>query len=157
MKTWFIRTETILVFIVIIAMIMRFFHINGTDFILMVSLMTLAFLYLFMGASAKAKGFRKYSPINNSIELQEHEASIILSSGVAMSIAVIGVVFHLLHWEGSEMQLMVGAISGIICLAGCYFFLRINQPLLYGYIFFRLLPVTVMSGFLWILDERGVF
>ncbi len=157
MKPWFIRIETFVIFLVIIALALKLLHISAADFLLMVSLFALAFLYLFLGTSARSNNNNKnFQPIRDDIELGKIESLFILAACLGMSVGIIGILFRQLHWEGFELQLMVGIFSGAACLIGSYFITRINQPILHAYIFARLLPVTVMCGVMLYLETYKV-
>ena len=74
MKKWFINLEFVLLFLVIVAMLLKQLNINGGDFLLMVSLLSLSMLYFVFALMAPIPVHEKASPFLkltlNGVELK---------------------------------------------------------------------------------------
>jgi len=99
--------ELILAGLVIVAVSMKYSGIEGSDMILLISMLLLATFYFF-----SAYLFPEISSILGII------ATKVIA--ISSSICVIGMLFTILKWHGSENMLLIGAsslfIAGIILL-----------------------------------------
>ncbi len=150
MKSWFRNLEMAVVGICGIGMTMKLLHLSFADMLLLFAFFTLASLYLLMGLVTTSSVLHKINPLEDDTDLNNFEKQLLRASGLGMSVAVIGVLFHLLHWEGSEMQLMIGSISCAVCMLVSLITLRVNQPAVFQFLFYRLMPVAFMSGALYL-------
>jgi len=154
MKKWFLNIEFSLVGLVIIGMGLRLLHLPFADLILMVALLTLSFIYLFLGLSANNEIDKSISPFLNETPFLKVESLTLLIAGIAISAMLVGILFEILHWEGGKYMITIGGISSLIAMIGVYFLLRINQTVVYNFIFFRQLPITFMAGAMLYLGDR---
>ncbi len=158
MKKWFLNIEFSIVGLVIIGMILKLLHLPLSDLILMIAFLTLAFIYLFFGLSTGKDVPKTISPFDNETPFSKIETFTLLAAGNSLSVCLVGILFQVLHWEGSEFMLMVGTIGSAVAMILVYFILRINQTAIYNFIFFRQLPITFMAAAMWYLgDKMSIF
>jgi len=156
MKKWFVNTEFVLLFLVIVAMILKQLHLNGSDLLLLVSLLSLANLYLFFGIASNLPITEKASPYLTDKTLSKPESTTLLVSGISISIVLVGVLFEVLKWEGGANMLMIGLTTGVLTLIIQYFIVRILHAEIFKFIFYRQLSIMAMSAALWYLVSKTI-
>lgn len=159
MKKWFLNAETTLVLILMLGLILKLMHVEWADLILIIGFLTLAFLYLLIGGLTRNPAtVSKFSPLLNETPLTHLQSIAVKSTSSALSVVLVGILFQILKWEGATLMLMVGVISGVVCMGLVYFILRFNQPIVYNYLFYRLVPIVFMAASLWYYaDKLSVF
>ncbi|MEI2676013.1 MAG: hypothetical protein V9F05_18425 [Chitinophagaceae bacterium] len=145
MKKWFVNIEYVFVSLIIVGLALRLVHVGPTDLIIMIGFLGLAFWYLFFGISGSQGMSAALVPFQLDSPFSKIKSFAMLSIGNSLSISLIGILFQVSKWEGGYFMIMVGGISAVIGLLMSYFILRKNRPEIYNFIFFRQLPVTVMT------------
>ena len=131
------KTEKIFSVIILLSSILLYFHLLGAATLFVLSLLALSLIY-FVG------GF--YFFCDKVIKRQNIALSII--SGITLSIIPIGIMFKGMRWEGGQMQLEIGVISGIAVVVATYFIkLKAKEELAtyYKNMFLRSVILTVLS------------
>lgn len=145
MKERFKNIELGLVGFFITAFTLKLLHIDVADKILMISGLILAFFYLFMGISASGR-MNTIQVLEADTYLSMRDSKFFLIAGISLSISIVGIIYYFFHWEGNEMMLGIGTISGVFCILLGYVSLRTTHPALFQFLFGRLLPISVMAG-----------
>lgn len=156
MKKWFVNTEFVLLFLVILAMILKQFHLNGSDLLLLVSLLSLANLYLFFGITSTLPITEKASPYLTDKPLSKPETTTLLVSGISISIVLVGILFEVLKWGGGANMLVIGLTTGVLTLIIQYFIVRILHAEIFKFIFYRQLSIMAMSAALWYIGSKTI-
>ena len=154
MKKWFSNLEFGIVGIVIVAMVMRNMDIGFADTFLMIGLLALTFSYFYFGISASFSAQSSISPYPIATEFSNIEKTVLLATGNAISISVIGLLFYIMKWEGAEFMLMVGTIANLITIVVVYFMFRLNHAAVFNFIFYRQLPIALMCGLMWYYADK---
>ncbi|TBX71088.1 hypothetical protein EZL74_00885 [Flavobacterium silvisoli] len=94
------KTEKVLAVIVIIGLILKFFHIPGGNILTILSMMTISFFYFPLGFY-----FLSHKKIDNTT------VGFSILSGFLLSTLVTGCLFKFMSWTGAMMVLSVGIIS----------------------------------------------
>jgi hypothetical protein len=108
-----LKIELVLSVFVLLGLMMRYYHVPYSGVVLSISLILLSILYFFL-ASAKYETDAKprYTILNFLKYLL----------GWSKSAAIVGILYALVNWPGTEVMLKVGSItSGIIILASLIF------------------------------------
>lgn len=100
--------ELILLGTAIIAFIMKLLHIAGSNILIVVSLMSLAMIY-FIG------GYFIFNDVKLSFKKSEHPLStkrvtFSIAFGWALSTLIVGMLFRLMIWQGSDVQISSGLV-----------------------------------------------
>jgi len=111
-------TEKILGIIIVLSIVLKFFHIPGSSFFLVLSTSTLMMLYFYVGFAMfngiLLKEIFKKKTYDGISTLRIIGA---FFSGIGLSTILTGILFRLQHWPGGNFQLMIGLIfSGIIMI-----------------------------------------
>jgi hypothetical protein len=108
-----LKIEMVLGVVVLMGLIMRYYHVSYSGVTLSISLILLSILYFFL---AFAKYETDAKPKENVLELLTY----ILGWG--KSVAIMGILFNLTKWTGAAVMLQVGCISlGIVILVSLIF------------------------------------
>ncbi len=145
MKKWFVNIEYVFVLLIIVGLALRLLHAGPTDLLIMIGFLGLAFWYLFFGISGSQGMATALVPFQPDSPFSKIESFALLTIGNSLSVSLIGILFKVSKWEGGDFMIMVGGISAVIGLLMSYFILRKNRPEIYNFIFFRQLPITVMT------------
>lgn len=94
------KTEKILAVIVVIGLILKFFHIPGGNILTILSMMVISFFYFPLGF---------YFLSDKKIDNRTVGFSVL--SGFLLSTLVMGCLFKLMSWTGAMVVLSVGIIS----------------------------------------------
>jgi hypothetical protein len=112
--------------------------------LIMLGLLTVAFCYLLMGLLTQGP-YMDYFPIAIEHALNPWHQKIILITGLGMSVSAIAILFRLMHWEGWQMQMMVGLGSSTFAIILNVLFMRRREPKLFQYLGYRALMLIVMQ------------
>lgn len=154
MKKWFINIEFVLLFLVIVAMLLKQLNINGGDFLLLVSLLSLSTLYFLFAVMAPLPVHEKASPFLTDKPLLMSESITLFFSGISMSAVLNGILFVVLKWQGGENMLVVGLAIGVITLLIQYIVVRKLHAEIFKFIFYRQLSIMAMSAALWYISSK---
>lgn len=112
--------------------------------LIMLGLLTVAFCYLLMGILTQGP-YMEYFPIAIEHDLTPLHQKIILITGLGMSVSAVAILFRLMHWEGWQMQMMVGLGSTTVAIILNVLFIRRREPKLFQYMGYRALMLVVMQ------------
>lgn len=93
------KIEAVLLSIVVVAIIIRPSVLGAGSLLLIISLSTLAMVNIF-------KSFEEIKEFNHSNEIFVKKIN-----GLGAAVAIIGILFRLLNWPGSNQMLIVGSVS----------------------------------------------
>jgi len=136
--------EMIALGIAIAGLSLRLLEINGSDMLLLIGMLFLAFLYLLLGVLTSDET-QKYFPVPLEEKLTQVRRITLIAGGIGLSVIITGILFRLLHWSGWQMQLMVGMGGCAISILLAFFTLRIAEKKTYQFITIRLLVALGMS------------
>jgi hypothetical protein len=98
------KTETILSIIIVIGLTFKYLlHWAGGNFMLVLAISGLSFLYFPLA-------FYFFS--NKGLKNQNLALSIL--GGMALSVALNGILFKIMYWQGSKVMLMIGVCASIL-------------------------------------------
>lgn len=137
--------EQIAIFICIVGLTLRLLEMSFAENLLMIGLLTLAFIFLFAGIIIRNDKWLSYYPVPIETDITPLASLIGLVSGLGLSIASVGILFRLLHWPGWQQQLMVGLISSAVALIGVFLVIRQQETKLYQYLSYRLIMIIGMG------------
>lgn len=104
------RTEKALVLVFLLGLISKFFiHFPGYSIMLIISLLTIATLYFPLGF---------YFLCDKKIKTQNLPLSIF--GGMALAMVPVGVLFKIMYWPGSFVDLVAGAVFSIVIFLVAY-------------------------------------
>ncbi len=109
--------EIILTALLIGVIAMRLGHIEGADFLSLIILMTLGFLYFFLLVLVNGRGLRKLIKDKDIKKYSAGQIVLIILCGVFLANILVGFLFQLLHWFGGDIQYKVGLIGTSVCTA----------------------------------------
>lgn len=100
--------ELLFITTAIIAFIMKLLHIAGSNILIVVSLMSLAMLYFIAG-------YFIFNDVKLSFKKSEHPLSakritFSIAFGWALSTLIVGMLFRLMIWQGSDVQISSGLV-----------------------------------------------
>lgn len=122
--------ELFLIGVFVIALAMNIFRIKGGAMLLVLSSSVLAMVYFYASVFILNnipinKGFKKESYVNFST-LRVISS---ISTGIALAILIVGILFTYMRWPGGKIQLIVGiALSSIILIIGIVKFFKKKEP-----------------------------
>jgi hypothetical protein len=132
------KTEKIIAIILVIGLILRFFHIPGGSIFTILSMSILSLLYFPFGF---------YFLSDKKIDNRTIAFSVL--SGMVLSIALLGALFKIMHWPGASFMLVFG-LAGCIPVA-ILSYLNHTKPkseelvLYYKNVFVRVLIVIILG------------
>lgn len=118
--------EIILTILMCGVMAMKLGHVDGGDFLSLVFLMTLAFLYMFLIVLVNGRGLRKFISDKDIKKYSTGQIVLIILTGLFLANILVGFLFHLLHWEGGDFQYTLGLI-GTAVFTGLYLLFYRNK------------------------------
>ena len=149
--------ELIISGIALVGLIMNLFLMPGGGFLLVISLSTLSIFYFalsFALLDAEALGKRPIGREQPKIETFRVVGALL--TGIGLSIAVIGILFKIMHWSGEKMMLLVGATElGIISVVAAYKFMA-TKTAFYRGILMRASIVGILALLLYLLPKYAL-
>lgn len=106
------KSELVFGLLALVALVLRFFALNGGAQLLIIALTALAVLYFYFGFALLnhiplRKLFRKES--YRSVSTMRIFGAI--AAGTALSMVVVGILFKLLRWPGAHEMLLIGLMG----------------------------------------------
>ena len=148
------RAEVILNAIAIIGILMILLEFPGGRFLLILSIGILSLLYFYLGfAIFNDLRFRE---IFKKISYSKIKALHILGAvgvGISLSICIIGILFRIMLWPGSAVQLLFGIISLSAIIILCLIRLK-SKVKFYKRILLRVVPILALGLLLYMLPIR---
>lgn len=109
------KTEVILIGLVILALIMKFFHLPGSGILTVLSLLSISMIYFYFGfALFNNIRLRKITKKESYEGISTKRIVGGIGSGFVLSISTIGILFKFQSWPGASMQIWVGLIGLVI-------------------------------------------
>ena len=138
--------ERILIVLAIAGLIMRFFHIPGGAVLTIFPLAILGWIYLIFGFilfnNIKFRKIFKKESYNGISGLRLAYA---ILTGLALSVIVIGIVFKMMFWPGSYINLLFGIVTVGTALTVAAIKFIANKQIFYRNMLFRLTPYLVVG------------
>lgn len=143
------KTEVVLLIILSIGLLFKFFHYPGGNILMILSLMILSIIYCYFSFAffnniLLKKVLKKESYVGISA-LRIIGAIIV---GVSISTTLVGILFKMMSWPGADVQLLVGAFSLTPILIIVLFKVARTKYNYYYAILKRLIPTLVAAYFL---------
>jgi len=140
------KAEIILVGLAIISIILRLMHLVGANIVTVLSFTFLACLYFYFGFAI----FNdiRLRDIFKKASYQDISALRIIGAivtGIAISMAIVGMEFRIMRWPGASIMLMVGGL--VLCLLTVMALIRYfsAKAPFYLNILKRLVPYTILA------------
>lgn len=154
------NVETVLLVIVALAFVLKFFHIPGSSILTILSLSGISVMYMYLSfALFNGVGFRG---IFNKGSFQGKSAGRIvgaIGTGLALSVSAVGIVFKLQSWPGASLQLMISIVGlGAVLIVSLfkirkntdgYYVNLLKRVLLFGAISLALLSIPAKAWLDW--------
>lgn len=100
--------------LLIVALVLKLIEVHYSDDLLIVGFGTLAIVALFLGKIYPAPADTPMQPIWNFA---------MRNTGYSLAVLMIGALFALMHWPGSKVMLVAGAIALLACGAAWLFYI----------------------------------
>ncbi len=109
------KVEIIIAIIVIIGLVLKYFHIPGGSLVLLLGLMTLSFIYFYASfAYFNGVSIRSVVKKQGGKKLKPFAAVSAFFFGWGLSILIIGILFYIQIWPGFRVMLLTGLIVTIV-------------------------------------------
>ena len=141
-----VKFEKSLGFVVIVALVFKYFHLQGGGILLTFSLMSLACLYYLFGFA-----FFNQIDLNGIFDKKSYQGIstfrilTAIGAGIGLSCICLGILFMFQHWPGANIILSAGLIlTFIILFISLIRFFTTERADFYKLIFIR---IAVIGGF----------
>jgi NAD/NADP transhydrogenase beta subunit len=109
------KSELFFASLVLIALVLKLAHLPGSNFILVISLSYLSFLYFYLGFALFNNISLRQIPKRESYKKISTLRIIgAIGAGLALSQTAIGILFTLLRWPGANNLLQIGLIGLVL-------------------------------------------
>jgi hypothetical protein len=151
------KLEKILVFIILLAMVMKLYLMPGGSSIAEISMVLLSLIYFPFGfAFLNQISLRKMFRMDAYKELTTMRLICTIGVGISLSAICIGILFKLNSWPGSNRDLIVGLLTLIIIL-GVTLFRKINlKQKIYFFMFRRIAILSILGIIFLILPDLPI-
>ena len=142
------KTEKIIAIFVLLGFVFKIFHVSGASVITIVSLSAMATIYF-------GGGF--YFFCDKHIKNQNIAISIV--TGVLLSIVLVGILFKLMIWPGSEFNLIIGIISLPILLIITFILksrVKENLKMYYKNMLIRIFTWTILVYIFFFIPNEAI-
>ncbi|MEO8148961.1 MAG: hypothetical protein ABI723_15045 [Bacteroidia bacterium] len=140
-----VKAEPIIILVIVIGACFKLMHWDGAATLLIISISTLAISYMFSA----------FIPSES-----KNTASIFINKlgNIGLAMALVGILFKLMIWEGNAMQL-IGGITAISCCLIAILYLRNqadNENSFSSKQIARLIVIGSIAGFFAAVSERDI-
>lgn len=142
------KSEIIFASLAFIALILKLTHLPGANFLLVISLSCLGFLYFYLGlALFNNILLRKIAKKDAYKDISALRLIGVIGAGIALSLTSISILFKLLNWPQASFQLQAGLIGLMLILIVGYVRYSKTKAAFYPSLFLR----TAILGSLGVL------
>jgi hypothetical protein len=134
-----LKYELLILIILLVAILLRYFRLPASGIICTIILSSIAILYFVSTFTA---------PENK--EIKPFDLMVKKLIGLSSSICVIGILFILQKWPGSNSMLQVGPLTLLLCLV--YIIFNKENTIFNKYQIIRLLFLIVLSTFFYYIN-----
>lgn len=136
-----IKYEPVILIVLLVTILLRYFHLPATGMICTIVLSSIAMLY-FISA---------FSPPENK-ETKPLDLMMKKLFGFSSSICVISILFILQKWPGTNSMLTVGSLTLLLCLI--YIIFQKENTIFNKYQIIRLVVLIALSAFFYYLNYQ---
>lgn len=138
--------ESICFPVLIIGVLFKILHLTGADQLLMFGALTLAFVYMAAGLIGSME-LEKYYRQKGELKAGDFVRSkLLLSSGLSLSVFIVGKLFAILHLPGADQMELVGSISALAAFIANYIVFGNGYPVVFRILNIRLGVVAFLAG-----------
>lgn len=144
------RIEIMLVGLMVIALIMKIYHLPGAGILLTAASLSLAFIYALLGVTNFDEiSIKRIFQQKLDISINNKDQLLGFVTGMSLSVGVISILFKVQHWPSSNMMLLASMLTlAIISIILARFYVN-KKDIKYLNIFQRAIAVICILGVLW--------